>query len=188
MRDRTDSAASQEFPLVSSDRRSVLTALAAAACASVMPGKAFAVSQAGTDLPRTEFVFEASIKRADAMVVGPSKFGARRVVNLLGGTFEGPKIKGEIPVGGTSLYVARADGVTMVSAQYVLKTDDGAVIFTRNEGLVVPMPNGPPYIRTTASFEAPVGPYEWLNKALFLGIAHPNPAAQTSNLAIYKLL
>ena len=147
------------------------------------------MSQAGTDLPQFEFVFEASIKRGDPMEIGQSKFGARRVVNLLGGSFEGPKIKGEIPVGGTSIYVARADGVTMVNAQYVLKTGDGALIFTRNEGLIVPGPEGaPPYIRTTASFEAPIGRYDWLNKALFLGLAHPNQATQTSNLAIYRIL
>lgn len=182
-----------EFPLGKRNRRTVLAGLAGtatlAAGTSAMPEKAFSLSQAGTDLPQFEFVFDASIKRGDPMDIGQSKFGARRVVNLLGGSFEGPKIKGEIPPGGTSIYVARADGATVVDAQYVLKTSDGALIFTRNGGLIVPGPEGaPPYIRTTASFEAPEGPYDWLNKALFIGLAHPNQAAQTSNLSIYRLL
>jgi len=171
-----------------SDRRSVLSGAAMAAAASALPFSGASAAETAPDAIQSEFVFEAAIKRADAMNVGPSKFGSRRVVNLIGGTFKGPKIKGEIPPGGTSIYVDRPDGVTAIEAEYVLKTDDGAIIFTRNTGLVVPMPDGPPYIRATASFEAPIGPYDWLNKALFLGVAHPNQAAQTSNLRIYRVL
>ncbi len=175
------------------DRRAVLGATAKTAAltaaVSILPGEVFGMSQGETAAFQYEFVFEAAIKRADAMNVGSSKFGSRRVVNLLGGSFTGPNIKGEVPAGGTSMYVERPDGATVVEAQYMLKTDDGFLILTRNDGLIVPMGEGkPPYIRTTATFEAPIGKYDWLNKAIFLGIAHPNPAAQTSNLRIYKIL
>jgi Protein of unknown function (DUF3237) len=193
MAEQNDAPLRPEFFAIRRDRRSVLVASAATimlgVSGTVLPVAALEVSHPDTDGLQSEFVLEASIKRGEPMEVGPSKFGSRRVVNLLGGTFEGPKLKGEVLVGGTSMYVAREDGATMVDARYVLKTDDGAVILTRNEGLIVPGPEGAaPYIRTTASFEAPQGKYDWLNKALFLGVAHPNQAAQTSNLRIYRIL
>ena len=193
MAEKRDSAELQELGSDRHDRRSVLVGSAATVLlgisGTIVPAGAAEVSHLETDGVETEFVFEASIKRGDPMEVGPSKLGSRRVVNLLGGTFDGPKMNGEVMVGGTSLYVTRDDGVVMVDAQYVLKTNEGAMIFTRNEGLIAPGPEGAaPYIRTTASFEAPTGKYDWLNKALFLGVAHPNPAAQTSNLRIYKVL
>ena len=193
MADKTDTGGLPEFLSDTRDRRSVMTAsvkvATLAAAASIFPKEVFGMSQDETAAFQSEFVFEASIKRGDAMNVGPSKFGSRRVVDLLGGSFQGPNIRGEIPSGGTSVYVDRPDGATVVNAQYVLKTDDGVIIYTLNEGLIVPMGEGkPPYIRTTASFEAPIGKYDWLNKALYLGLAHPNPVAQTSNLRIYKIL
>jgi hypothetical protein len=193
MTDETDFAGVPEFLSARHDRRSVMSGSAkvatAAAAASIFPQEVFGMSQDETAAFQSEFVFEAAIKRGDPMNVGPSKYGSRRVVDLLGGSFQGPNIKGEIPSGGTSVYVDRPDGCTEVNAQYVLKTDDGAIIYTLNEGLIVPMGDGkPPYIRMTASFEAPIGKYDWLNKALYLGLAHPNPVAQTSNLRIYKIL
>ena len=193
MAEQSDKLEQPEFGSALHDRRSVLigsaTAVAVGISGTILAAKADEVSHLDTPELQSEFVLSASIKRGDPMEVGPSKFGSRRVVNLLGGTFEGPKLKGEVLVGGTSMYLARADGSTVVDAQYVLKTDDGVVILTRNEGLIVPGPEGePPYIRTTASFEAPEGKYDWLNKALFIGVAYPNPAAQTSNLRIYKIL
>lgn len=193
MTKRSDSPEQREFTSAQHDRRSVLVASAASIAlgvsGTILPARAADVSHLDTDGLQSEFVLEASIKRGEPMEIGPSKFGSRRVVNLLGGTFEGPKMKGEVLIGGTSLYVTRADGAVMVDAQYVLKTDDGIEIFTRNDGLIVFGPEGAePYIRTTASFEAPTGKYDWLNKALFLGVAHPNQAAQTSNLRIYKIL
>jgi hypothetical protein len=45
-----------------------------------------------------------------------------------------------------------------------------------NRGIIVPPADGRPgYVRTAPRFHAPQGPYEWLNKATFVGTISPSP-------------
>ena len=140
---------------------------------------------------RTEFVFEARVKVDKPLVIGQSAYGLRRVVPITGGSFAGPAIKGSVLPGGADWQFVRPDGVLEVQAKYTLKTDDGALITVENRGLRHASPavmerigKGelvPPseyYFRTTAQFEAPAGSkYEWLNRAVFIGVAERHPDA-----------
>ncbi len=131
-----------------------------------------------------EFAFLASVKVAPPMVVGQSSLGLRRIVPILGGQCRGPVLEADILPGGADWQFVRADGVLQVEARYTLRTADGALIQVTNRG----MRHGPPevierifrgetvdpasyYFRTVAEFEAPLGPLDWLNKALFVGEA-----------------
>jgi Protein of unknown function (DUF3237) len=139
----------------------------------------------------TEFVFEARVKVDKPLVVGQSSHGLRRVIPILGGTFSGPNIKGKVVPGGADWQFVRPDGVLDVQAKYTLETDDGVLIMVDNRGMRHASPavmeritKGelvPPseyYFRTTAQFEVPNGSkYEWLNKAIFVGIAERQPDA-----------
>ena len=78
---------------------------------------------------KTELVWEAKVKIASMITVGQSKRGERRVIPITGGTFKGPKIKGEVLPGGEDWQLVRPDGDTELYARYLLKTDDGHVIF-----------------------------------------------------------
>ena len=107
------------------------------------------------------------------IVMGKTPLGQRRVIDISGGTFEGPNLKGTIMPGGEDWQLVREDGVTELDARYALRTDDGTIIRVHNQVLLNPPAEGlagaKQYLRSTVRFEAPVGKYDWLNKAVFVG-------------------
>jgi hypothetical protein len=147
----------------------------------------------------SEFAFEARVTVDKPLVVGQSSHGLRRVVPITGGTFAGPKIKGKIVPGGADWQFVRPDGVLEVLAKYTLETDDGVLISVDNRGMrhASPavmerltkgerVPGSEYYFRTAASFEAPLGSkYEWLNRAMFVGVAERHPDAAV--IRFYKV-
>src|ERR1700747_3034365 len=72
--------------------------------------------------------------------LGRTPYGERRVIHILGGRFEGPRLQGRIVPGGAALQILRADGVADLRARYTLETDDGELILVRSDGLR----HGPP--------------------------------------------
>ena len=82
-------------------------------------------------------------------------------------------MKGTIMPGGEDWQAVREDGVTEFDARYWLRTDDGAIIKVHNRVLLNPPAQGEQdaktYLRSSVQFEAPVGKYDWLNKAVFVG-------------------
>jgi len=137
-----------------------------------------------------EFVFEVRADVAAPLVIGPSSHGLRRVVPILGGTVSGPRLSGRVVPGGADWQYVRPDGVLSAEAKYALEADDGTLIMVTNRGIR----HGPPevierlgrgedvpasayYFRTVAELEAPIGAYDWMNKALFIGIAERKAAA-----------
>lgn len=66
---------------------------------------------------------------------GPAKHGERRFVPILGGLARGPELSGELLPGGVDWQVQRADGVTEISAHYVIRCEDDALIEVQSDGL-----------------------------------------------------
>jgi hypothetical protein len=122
---------------------------------------------------KTEHVWDAKVKIAGTIMIGESKHGSRRVIPLTGGTFEGPKIKGEVLPGGEDRQLVRPDGDTELHACYLLKTSDGYIIQVNNQALwhnPTNSENKAPYIKSVIDLEAPNdSPYDYLNHAIFLG-------------------
>jgi len=123
---------------------------------------------------QSEFVFEIKAKIADVIPLGETKDGKRQAIPITGGSFSGKNIKGEVIPGGADYQLVRPDGIIEVNAIYMIKTDDGAVINVENRG-IIDTTGGKLYIRTAPKFTAPVGPYDWLNKHLFLSSIHGDP-------------
>ena len=73
---------------------------------------------------------------------GPAKHGERRFVPILSGQARGPELSGELLPGGVDWQVQRADGVTEISAHYVIRTADGALVEVQSDGLR----HGPPEV------------------------------------------
>ncbi len=121
--------------------------------------------------PHLEFVFEEVVTLGEVVTPGKTPHGSRRIIPITGGHFEGPDIRGEIMPGGWDWQLERADGCTEIEADYFLKTDDGVVINVVNKGVLCPPPAGgtPAPVRTHPVFEAPLGKYDWLNRAAFVG-------------------
>ena len=123
----------------------------------------------------TEYVFTIEAAISGALPMGASVDGERRSVPITGGSFSGSyngeAIKGEVVPGGADYQVTRADGTTFITAVYMIKTDDGALINVSNEGYIVPpgaRGNDTLYFRTTPKFTAPTGKYGWLNSTIFV--------------------
>jgi hypothetical protein len=131
--------------------------------------------------PGLELLFEVRATLEPPILVGEVPEGARRVVPISGGTFEGPRLRGTVLPGGADWQYLRADGVMMVEAQYLLRTDDGVIIQVNNRG----MRHGPEavmrrlgagepvdpadyYFRATPRLSVPAGRYDWLNRRVFL--------------------
>lgn len=101
------------------------------------------------------------------VALGRTPAGARSVAPINGGTMDGPLLRGTVIGPGADWSVIRDDGACEVSAHYLVRTHDGVVIDVLNEGLV--HLGDAPIGLTTPRFEAPEGPYAWLNHELFVG-------------------
>ncbi|MET0292829.1 MAG: DUF3237 family protein [Steroidobacteraceae bacterium] len=123
--------------------------------------------------PPLEFAMKVTADITDAIPLGASPAGDRRIIPITGGKFEGPKLQGIILPGGEDAQFDRSDGVTVFEARYWLKASDGAVIKVVNRAV-----RGKGYLRTQPVFEAPVGPHDWLNGAIFVGTLSPGAAKQ----------
>jgi hypothetical protein len=164
------------MPRSSTDRRQFLTsaALGAAGVVAARAGIAAEIPPQ-SDFPQLEFVYAANVTIAPIEDVGDTFSGHQRLIPITGGFFEGPRMRGKVLPGAADWNLQRRDGVTVVSASYFMRTDDGITIKILNEG-VNPAAGTPPSIRprfTHPTFEAPEGRYAWLNQAVFVGTLKP---------------
>lgn len=131
-------------------------------------------TKAQNDPPQLEYVVELKVKCEEAYEVGQTSHGKRVIIPIVGGTFEGPKMKGTVLPGGADYqWVDAANNRTELEAIYSIRTDDGVNIHIRNRGLLYSGKdeNGNPsfYFRTAPTFEAPQdSKYAWLNNAIFV--------------------
>lgn len=138
---------------------------------------AMAIAQSEVPEPKLEFLFEEKVLLEPVLALGLTTYGNRRIINIVGGTFEGPKLKGKILSGGADWQTVRSDGTADLVAHYTLRTDDGALINIVNKGsrhtspdVLARMANGETvdpkeyYMRTAATIEVPDEKYQWLNK------------------------
>lgn len=132
--------------------------------------------------PDVEFLFEAGGDLGAPIPIGETADGTRRIIPILGGGFEGPRMRGTMMPGGMDWQLTRPDGVTVADATYAIRTDDNVVIQIRNRGLrhgpddmMAALARGETvdpaayYFRTVPEFIAPKGRYDWLNRSVFLG-------------------
>ena len=143
---------------------------------------------------KTEFMWDAKVKIANMISVGESKRGTRRVIPILGGSFSGPKIKGEVLPGGEDWQLVRPDGDTELYARYLLKTDDGHIIQVINQALIhIDAHSKAFYCKSVIDLEAPLNsPYDYLNHAIFIGTLQV-PELKSGEesyveISVYKLL
>lgn len=144
------------------------------------------MSPATTSLPQppaSHWVMRIEVQCGEPEIVGQMDDGFRENFPILGGRFHGPSLHGEV-LPGVDRYMRRADGVGVLDARYALRTSDGVLINLSNRGLLVfhPVPEGTPpeegpySCHCVPTFEAPQGPYAWLNQFIFAGrIAYPAP-------------
>ena len=109
-------------------------------------------------------------------------YGTRRFIPVTGGTFEGARLRGKLLPGGADCQLIRPDGVAELDVRATFQTHDGVIFLMRGLGLRHGAPEvmariaaGEPvlsseyYFRESMIFEAPKGPYDWLNRLIAVG-------------------
>ncbi len=131
--------------------------------------------------------------------LGPTPYGDRRIIPILGGRFSGPRLSGRIVAGGADWQLVRGDEVAELEARYTLETASGERIFVRSDGLR----HGPPevmarlargefvepsayYFRTVLRFETASEHLGWLNRILTVASGRRDPRAV--HLDVYEVL
>ncbi|MGK7870709.1 DUF3237 domain-containing protein [Falsiroseomonas sp. E2-1-a20] len=131
---------------------------------------------------KSQFVAEVRAEVGPPLLFGPGPLGERRIVPILGGRIEGPRLSGEILPGGADFQLIRPDGVAEIEARYTLRLLDGALVQVTNRGLRHAAPEDmarllrgeavPPervYFRTAPVFETSAPAHAWLTRSLFIG-------------------
>jgi len=68
--------------------------------------------------------------------VGPSNWGTRLILPVLGGNVTGPKLNGKIRPFGADWGLIRVDNCLEIDVRAVIETDDGAFIHTYYPGII----------------------------------------------------
>ncbi len=137
-----------------------------------------------TDLPAPALrhFCDLTVALGPAREMGQGRAGRRRIIPIIGGTVEGPGIKGTILNLGADWQTIFEGGTAELDTRYAMETDDGALIEIINYGFR----HGPPeiiraiaagevadpadyYMRTIARLETGDERYAWVNDMLFVG-------------------
>lgn len=128
---------------------------------------------------RTTPLFTLRLTTAPTQEIGPTPHGTRFTFPVIGGTFEGERLRGKVLPGGDDWAIKRADGVMELDLRVTLETDDGALIHMTFEGIRDDSAAGAPYFRTLPRFETAAERYAFLNKLLAVGSGVIGPGGPT---------
>jgi hypothetical protein len=154
--------------------------------AFTLPGSAAEAPTYQPPKPELEFLSRFTVNlEADIWELGQtSDLGRRRIIPITSGHFEGPRLTGQILNNGADWQVVTAQGVAIIDTRYLLKTDDGALIYLQTKGfrygppeVMAELAKGKPVdpatysFRVTLSFETADPRYLWLNHVIGVGAA-----------------
>ncbi|HSJ90857.1 MAG TPA: DUF3237 domain-containing protein [Ilumatobacter sp.] len=117
--------------------------------------------------------------------VGDLPDGYRRVIPITGGDVTGERLRGEVLPGGADWNTIRPDDTMNFWARYTLRSHDGVTIGVIHEAshpnvsAALPMlgagndPGDAWHARGIPRFEAPAGPYAWLNDVVCVSAIRP---------------
>ncbi|WP_407150842.1 DUF3237 domain-containing protein [Bradyrhizobium sp. ORS 86] len=140
------------------------------------------------DAITTEHLFDIVIDLKPRLDIGEGPLGRRVLFGAAGGTFEGPRLRGEVLADGGDWALFRPDGTMSLDVRLVLKTHDGALVHMTYGGRWVTPAElradiADPvrryqvdprsyYFRTTPLFETGSSQYAWLNDIVCVGIGY----------------
>jgi len=104
--------------------------------------------------------------------IGSTPHGTLSIFPVIGGTFEGERLRGKVLPGGGDWVTARADGTFEVDLRVTLETDDGALIRMTFTGV---RDDTNHYFRTLPLFETAAPNYAFLNRLLAVGVGEIRP-------------
>ncbi len=134
--------------------------------------------------PRLELIGRCRADLGEPLELGHTPWGRRRVIPILGGGFDGPRVSATILAGGADWQVIHEDGMAAIDTRYTLQTRDEALISVATRGVR----HGPPdvlrrladgqpvdpaeyYFRVCIQYETGADDYRWLNQIVAVASA-----------------
>ena len=144
---------------------------------------------------RSEPAFHLDAQLGPVQEIGALAAGRRRVVPIVGGTLEGPRLRGEILPGGADWQLVTPVGSAAIEARYTVRADDGELVLVHSRGFR----SGPPavlarlaagedvdpadyYFRTLVTLETGAAAHAWVNERLFIAVAARLPAGVVADI------
>jgi hypothetical protein len=158
-------------------------------CMGLVVAGSHAAAQTPVAPPALTLALEARVELGPPMELGQVPRGRRRIIPIVGGTFEGSGIRGRVLNNGADWQIVRADGFAELDTRYALQTDAGHIIYVQNKG----MRHAPPdilkrlnsgeavdpnlvYFRTVPEFETAAAELQWLTRSIFVGTGERHPS------------
>jgi hypothetical protein len=161
---------------------SLLVAQAAAGAAQPTP------SSSAAQPPKLSLAMTLTVQVGPPTELGSVPRGRRRIIPILGGTFEGPDVRGKVLAGGADWQIVRADGLAELDTRYMLQTEAGSLVYIQNAGIRHAPPDvtkkllaGEPadasqvYFKTVPTFETSAPELQWLTRSIFIGTGERRP-------------
>jgi len=104
--------------------------------------------------------------------IGPTSHGTLSIFPIVGGTFDGERLRGKVLPGGGDWVTRRPDGVFELDLRETLETDDGALVYLTFSGV---RDDASHYFRTLPRFETAAPKYDFLNRLLAVGLGEIRP-------------
>jgi Protein of unknown function (DUF3237) len=104
--------------------------------------------------------------------IGSVPEGTLTIFPVVGGSFDGDRLRGKVLAGGGDWVRGRADGTFTLDLRVTLETDDGALIYMTFTGV---RDDANRYFRTAPRFETAAAKYAFLNRLLAVGIGEIHP-------------
>jgi len=134
--------------------------------------------------PRLSLVYRLEAVLGEPLELGEVSGGRRRIVPQIGGTFEGPQMRGKLLPGVSADWqVVFPDGTALGDIRYALQTDNGALLYVQSRGVR----HGSPEVlerlgrgedvdpseytfRTSTQIETASRELAWLNRGVFISV------------------
>ena len=147
-----------------------------------------ASSATAAEPPKLSLAMTLTVQVGPPTELGNVPRGRRRIIPILGGTFEGPNVRGKVLAGGADWQIVRGDGLAELDTRYMLQTDAGSLVYIQNAGIRHAPPDvtkkllaGEPvdasqvYFKTVPTFETSAPELQWLTRSIFIGTGERRP-------------
>jgi Protein of unknown function (DUF3237) len=134
--------------------------------------------------PRLELIGRCRVDLGEPLELGHTPWGRRRIIPILGGRFDGPRLSATILPGGADWQVVHEDAMAAIDTRYTLQTQDQALISVATSGVrhgptdvLRRLAEGQPvdpteyYFRVSIQYETGAGAYQWLNRIVAVASA-----------------
>jgi hypothetical protein len=149
--------------------------------------------------PVLKHFVRSTIELGEPMDVGQTPDGFRRIVPILGGSFSGPDISGTILPFGGDFQTIKPGGQIDLDARYLLKTDEGELIYVSNignryvgpeavEALIARQPVDMSLARSTGAARLETGAerLQWINQTRFFPRGQRGPQGLLLDLHYFQ--